>query len=356
MEALFNSHKVKYEKLNELINKELIQLGNTVDVYINLENIINKLTARIYVEELLTDNKDDYMYRFISNVCNIGAHYKSYFTKRGIDCRVFIYMQYPFDCKNIKNRSILPEYREYYDFKFTRNAGNSAVSKMINDAVPFIKIILEYIQGVYFIESGRAENSVVPYIIDSNSTITKFIVSDKLYDFQYVNHGFNIIIPKKEKSVIMTYGNAVDIIKKMNGVKNEVSFKPELIPFIVSIVGSEHRNIYKVKGLAVKRVFSLLQAAIEAKLIAPNTNNPYLLIENVVQHKYREQVFNNFYCVDIEYQYKMLNVQDIQHITKQMTDKFDNNSLKEINDKYFKDYPLMVMELTSVGKKKKLKF
>lgn len=359
MEALFNSYKIKYEKMNELINKEHLSLKGNIDVYINLENVLNRLTSRVYTEPLLTQVNDDNIYRFISNVCNLAAHYKAYFTKRGMEARVFLYMQYPFDCSNIRNRSILPEYREYYDYKFTRNAGISAVSKMINDSISFIKIILEYVQGVYFIESGRIENSVIPYVINTSNDKnenTKFIVSDKLYDFQYVNYGFNVLIPKKEKSLLMTFGNAIDIIKKMNKVNNSVDIRPELIPFIVSIVGSEHRNIYNVKGLGIKRVFSLLESAVKSKVIASNTNNPYLLIENLVQHKYRSQVFNNFYCVDIDYQYKMLNIQDIQHITKQLVDKFDNASLREINDKHFKDYPLMVMELTSIGKKKKLIF
>lgn len=356
MEALFNSYKIKYEKMGELITKENINLTNEVDVYVNLEVILNKLATRPYAERLLADGTDDNIYRFISNVCNIAAHYKAYFTKRKMEARIFLYMQYPFDCKNLRNRSILPEYREYYDYKFSRNAGISPISKMINDSISFIKIILEYVQGVYFIESGRIENSVIPYILKGDSNRTKFIVSDKLYDFQYVNHGFNILVPKKDKSLLMTYDNAISAIKKMNTIKRGADVKSDLIPFIVSIVGSEHRNIYNVKGLGVKKVFALLDAAIDTNTITSNTNNPYLLIDNVVAHKFREQVFNNFYCVDVDYQYKMLSIQDIQFITKQLVDKFDNASLREINDKHFKDYPLMVMELTSIGKKKKLIF
>ena len=56
---------------------------------------------------------------------------------------------------------------------------------------------------------------------------------------------------------------------------------------------------------------------------------------------------NNFYCTDIDFQLLSLNTRDHYNIISQLKDKFDNVSLKKINDKYFTEYPLQLIEVTS---------
>ena len=46
----------------------------------------------------------------------------------------------------------------------------------------------------------------------------------------------------------------------------------------------------------------------------------------------------------------MLNIKDLYVITSQIVDKFDNETLKKLNDKYFELYPIQLMELTSGSK------
>jgi len=62
----------------------------------------------------------------------------------------------------------------------------------------------------------------------------------------------------------------------------------------------------------------------------------------------KEQILVNFQCTDIYSQYNRLNKKDIYDVLDQLKDKFDNVSLKKINDKYFEDFPLMIQEITAV--------
>jgi hypothetical protein len=66
-------------------------------------------------------------------------------------------------------------------------------------------------------------------------------------------------------------------------------------------------------------------------------------------------LLNNFYCIDLDTQFQMLNIKDLYTINEQIVDKFDNASLKNINDQYFGSYPLYLLELTAADKLKKKK-
>ena len=82
---------------------------------------------------------------------------------------------------------------------------------MITETIPFLHLITEYIDGVYFIESSQVENSLVPYIIEKeNNNKINFIISGDIYDIQMVNHNFNVILPKGDNSFICTDKNIIN--------------------------------------------------------------------------------------------------------------------------------------------------
>lgn len=358
MEVFFNMYKVKYNKLLELLKEnEDINIGtnDTVHIYINIETILLKMCNPNTIQYLSVGQ--NVKNEFIANVINLAAHYRLFFTRHKIDSKVFLYTP-SINIKNYKNSIYNKDYRMYSVFKFSENAGNIAMHNLVTDTIPFIKLITEYIQGVYFIESNQIENSLIPYIINEelNANTKNFIVTGDLYDLQYVNYDCNIIIPKGEESFICTKSNTISYLKSIYECKGSYNFSSNFISFILSIVGSKYRNIYNIKGLGMKTVFKVIQRAIDGKLVSNNIDNIYLLI-NIIKSNVRDEIMNNYKCVDLNYQYTQLNKKDIFDIMDQIKDKFDNIALKKINDRYFNQFPLMLQEITAtVNIRRDIKF
>ena len=355
LDIIFNMYKIKYVKLNELLKTEYPGLKpySTVSVFINLENIINKL-ATTYTDEYLRVKNEEKIFEFISNVINIAAHYRAFFISSKIYCKVYLYLPYPFKMSLQKNKTINYEYRKYYEYKFNKNPTNYVLSETISSSIEFIQTICEYIDGVYFITSGNIENSVIPYIImnENQDVDANFIVSTNQYDFQYVNIGGKILVPNKENSMLLTSDNIIDYVCSNHNIVNNSSVTAGHLPFILSVIGNKQRNIYNLKGYGVKTVFKALQTAINKSVISPDTTNINLLL-HLINEKFHSQVLSNFYCTDIVYQYNNLLKKDIYYIMSQLKDKYDNNSLKKINDMYFTQYPINIIEVTKQVASKK---
>ena len=349
MELYFNLFKVKYVKLLDLFRADTsinIALKDTVNVFINLEPIYTKMCNPTVNDYLKVKGKTAHI-EFIACVINLAAHYKWFFTKNKIKSRIYLYFP-SLSLSQHKNRVFNKEYRRVFEYKFTEDVGNHLLYKMITSTIPFIETIMEYIQGVYYLDSNNIENSLIPEIINkaNNDNAINFIVSNSLYDWQYVNKGFHIIIPKRDDSVVVSKHTAMELLYDLNNIEGSFSLAPKIFPFLISIVGSKNRNIYNVKGVGMKTAIKLLQSAVDNKLITNEITNIHLLLE-VIKPGWRDLILTNYYCTDIDSQYNQLKSKDIYDITSQIRDRFDNVSLKKINDKYFTHHPIQLMEITA---------
>lgn len=347
LDPLFNLFKIKYAKLDELITKHCTEIGPTsrVNLFINLEPIIRKLTASNVDEYLRVKNKEK-SYELISNIINLASHYRMFFTKSKLYSKVYMYVNYPFRSQ-YKNRMLNSKYRKDYEQKFTDNPKAMVLSHTMDNIIPFIKIILEYVEGVYLIPSGAVEASVVPQVINKEypNTHLNLLVSTDRYDYQYVNQGFYILRPKKDQSYIVSPQNAVEIMKLEDKVVDPTLVGNNFIPFILSVLGDKNRSIPKLKRVGIAGIVTMLHKAIEDNIIGPDVRNINILSQ-IIKDEYRAQVMTNFYTTDIESQVQALNVRDIHMIKEHIVDKFDNVSLKKMNDEYFHGYPIQLMELT----------
>lgn len=350
MELFFNLYKIKYNKMMELLRHDPnINIGSndTVNVFINLEPIFMKMCVG-KVNEYIKTSGNKAQIEFIANVINLAAHYKWFFVKNRIKTRIYLHFQ-SLTVNEYKNREFNPDYRKYYHHKFIGNTDNSALSKVIQDSIPFIQLILEYIEGVYFINADYIENSTVPYIVrelDTDKRTHNFIVTSSIYDFQYVNHGYSILVPKQDESELLNKYNVMDFIYRINKIPSTSYLPSEFIPFILSIVGNTRRNIYNIKGMGIKTTIKTLQRAMDQKIITSGTTNIGLLSQ-IIKPAFRKQIVDNFYCTDVKFQHSLLTYTDIRGVESQLIDRFDNVALKKINDKYFKYYPIQIVEITA---------
>jgi len=215
------------------------------------------------------------------------------------------------------------------------------------------------VEGVYLIEADSIESSLVPHIIkkDTPANEVNFILSSDRYDYQYVNKDYYIIRPKQDESYIVDKNNLIRVLKLEDKIVNDVSVGSHFYPFILSLLGDKHRNIEKIKRIGLASLLKTIKSAIDSEVIGKDVTSINIL-SSIIKKEYVGLLLTNFYCTDIDTQFAMLNIKDLYSITEQLVDKFDNTALKRINDQYFKNNPIYLLELTganSLIKKKKPK-
>lgn len=354
----FNLFKVKYDLLTNLLRESRdINIGSrdNVNVFIDIEPILIKL-SNSYINEYIKSGDKSVVYEFISNIVNLAAHYRWFFTKYKLSSRIYLCMP-SVTTRVYKNTVYHSDYRQYFTFKFLDDVENEPLRNLIVQSLEYTRLIIEYIQGVYFIESGSIENSVIPYLIQqyNDDKSVNFIVTNSSYNFQYVNYNTNIIIPRKEESVLLTKSNVIDFMVELYECRGNYTIGPKLLPFILSIVGNKYRNIYNIKRMQMKSAFKLIQKALDGGLITNNITNVYMLSKTMIP-SVREQLVLNYNLTDIQTQYNRLNKKDLFGIYEQLKDKLDNVSLKKINDKLFVKDPLMLVEITTIPYQGNVKF
>lgn len=347
IDPIFNMFKTKFTVMDSL--NVLDKTVDRVDIYINLENIFKVLLSPRVNNYLMATSEGDNQFRLnlISNIVNLAQHYRLYVSKYGKDSRVFLYWNY--GKNSYKNSAYIPGYREYYHHKMFKNEGCGYIVRNLSECSNILNKIVHYINQVYLIDGGAVDSSVVPYIVEENiycsredPSVQKIIVSNTKYDFQYVCYNFTVLETNKDDSCIITKDNVIDTLKTRMNVKTELEIPSNLIPFTISLLGDRYRNIPKLSGVGLSTIIKMINTALDKVLITNNTQDVDML-SRIIAEKYRSQFINNYLCTYIPRQYTDLSPLDIRHIEEQIIDKFDDSALNMMNERYFREFPLMLI-------------
>lgn len=347
LDVIFNMFKVRYAKLDEIISKNCTVLTpqSKINLFINLEPIMRKL-ASSDVDLYLKVKKEDKVQEMISSIVNLAAHYRKFFSNNKLYSEVYMYMGYPFNT-HYKNRGYDEKYRTTYEHKYTKDPKQMILGHVLDSVIPFTKVILEYIKGVYFIESGDVEPSVIPHLIlqENPSNHVNFMLTTERYDYQYTQDDFYIIRPKRDNSYMVTKENVIRMMKLEDKIVNDIDLPANFVPFILSILGDKNRDISKISRVGLSSIIKLIDHGINQNLINRNVDNINLLID-IIKGEAKSQVLTNYYLTDVHSQYNTLNLKHRYSITSQIVDKFDNVSLRKINEEHFGLYPMYIEEIT----------
>lgn len=352
-ELHFNMFKIKYSKLDELLKDFTFEKGEEVYIYINIESILKKLSSTIADRQnIINPSKRNLV--LTSCVFNLVSHYRYYFHKKSICSRIFVYGPESIDVKYL-NREYNKDYRMKAVIMNTEET--SSIAKTYEDSVKMIKTILNYIEGVYFITSGIIEPSIVPLVISKyfRTEVNKnFLITDDRYEYQYIKEYFIILKPRMDKSQLIDSLNVMDILKsktKCNNIENpDINF----LPFIISVLGDKYRNIDKIKGLGISRIYSSIEEGLKNNIITDDINNINSLA-CLIKEEFQNDFLINYMTTSIYEQYKKISDVEEKYILNQIIDKHDGGYLKIVNEDHFYEYPLNIIEINTGIKKRKLK-
>lgn len=360
IEPIFNMFKVKFDIMDKwhLINNKNVRRGN---VYINLENVFKLLivpNVNNFVQAAANfDEVGNYLQKFslslISNIINLGQHYRLWFVKNGYDAKVFLYWNYPLPSK-FKNSEFIPIYRNTHIDRFTRDKMDRAsILGCLIEAFGALTSFVRYVDDVYLINPYEVESSLVPLILDrevyskDGVNTLNLLITSSLYEYSYVNYGFKVINifaggTNRRQPILIDDKNVIEVMKIKQGNKTVLTVPSNFVEFIVALLGDTDRNLSKLTGLGLYSIFKLIATALDRRLITDNTKDINMLL-SIIRDDMKDIFERNYLCTNLEYQYDRLEPLDIHKIKSCLVDNFDEANLNSFNEKYFKHAPIEII-------------
>jgi hypothetical protein len=374
--------KCKYLYMDKLFNgrleakKNKTRLVDTVNIYINFESLYNTIRNKNVEKHLeVMDKKDSkLLYRqIISGFINVAAHYRKYFNRHKVKTNiVFYYNEIGEDPEEYNNTPLYEEYREHF-FNSLHSLDRFNVNNMILDAIPFMHIITEYIEDVYFVGTRHVESSLIPFIFMMEGYLPcnmNMIISKDVYDLQYCNYNCLVISRYANEPVLLTKRNVMKFLCYKNNmdVERMTSFMhPKLITFILACIGDKKRSIYPIHRMGFKTVYRQLMNLYDAGYIFDD--DPDTMKINSLMHVLNKNesklvnaeslasiIVSQYQVTDFESQFRVVNDTQKKLLTDQIVNKTDVGALMDINSRYFEDFPLMLMELNQYNKNRDLDY
>lgn len=348
VDPIFNMMKVRFGIMDNLhvISKEV----ERVNVFINLEDPFKYLLTPRLDGQLKAAgfNGTSIQRSLMSNIVNLGQHYRLYCRKLNKDSRIFLYWNYP--KANYANRAYWAKYREEHDRRMNRNINAELLTNAIRMMHPYLMGLIPFVRQIYIINGGELEASVVPYIItqfyNDGVPTQNLMISRDSYDYQYLGKGFTILDPRGLDSELVTEENVANKIKGRSTIKIPLSVPSGLIAFVDALLGDEYRCIPKLEGIGLAGAVKAINSAISNHLITETTRDCDILA-TILKDTIRSRFVRNYKMVNIDLQYKKMTPNQEDFIRTQIVDKFDDRTLQELNSTFFQTDPLMLIDTES---------
>lgn len=342
---------LKWNLMDQMIKDSFytIKEGDKVNVFINLESVLNNLTLQRNLQTLINFNKQKVVIELESAIINLMAHYRSYFRKEKCDVTMYFY----FTSLEFNNQQMIVYnkfYRSYYKNRYVKNPQFRSMGEILNKIIiPEIKLILLYVPKCYFIETKSFDGSIIPEIISKFSNNKNVIISGDIFDTLYMlDPNFLVFYIKRKYSNLIVTNNIPETVQSIIRDENpwDLSiFNSEMyFRLLLSIKGSKIRNIKSAKGFGYNKFLTLLKNGMSTGLILKDFTSIDSIIE-IFPKEYREDIKNAFQCTSIETQYSLLSDIDIEEIKSQIIDKTDMESLNALNNRRFLDNPIQLNSL-----------
>lgn len=238
---ILNESKVKYDRLNELLSDQLMDLrfAEQVNIIVDLKEVVKKFFRP---DMFPADKRPIYIVEEIaSDIINIVGHYRNYFYKKNKYTTFYFLYSYG-KCQEMISE--FPEYKAEYYRKYFDDPDNQDKTTIISNAIHVVESVLTTIPHCVFVDTTSHDELVyakaLTHLIPKNQ-LTILLSNDDIM-YQLLSKNVFLINLKGIKSDLVTMDNAVQILTK----KKEPTFSSKLIPLLIAISGNKK---YSFKGL-----------------------------------------------------------------------------------------------------------
>lgn len=369
LDKIFNSHKVKYATMELLFQDvEVHKMISRVNVFINLESIFHLFHNTMMENMVHSMDKGEtaeFYVSCISNAINLAAHYRRFFTKNRIKSNIILFMcGYDEESKQ-NNQMYVDTYREKFIYNYTENPNYTLLNELFFSAFRSIKNVAEYIEDVHLVKSTRVESSLIPLVLLDQKVLDgqiNIMVSRDTYDLQYTSKGFLVLFPKGESSVLVTKDNLFRVLRNKYEFKGDRDLPSYLLSFILAVTGDKKRNLGKLKGVSWKKVYSDLCKLFKKLDIDEDEYVGFEAVAGCIktnpndEDDKRQKLINNYLCIDLDRQLGMVSEPQAMEITSQLINRYEVDTLENLNSTKFALAPINVIELNQYSAKRKSLF
>lgn len=256
--VILNESKIKYEKLDELLEKQLldIRFSQQVNIIVDVKEIIKKF----FRPDILPDsgNQARLVEEISSDMINIIGHYRNYFYKKQKYTN-FIFLYSYSECEEIKK--ILPEYKQEYYQKYFYSKENERKINITSRAIKVLEKVVNTIPNSVFIETSDVDELLYArYIIESSqSNIMNIILSNDEVFYQLLNQHTFILNLKGIKSNLLISETVVNTMTK----KTDCTLTANSIPLIIALSGNKKYSIQGINSIATIKAVNTIEKLIE---------------------------------------------------------------------------------------------
>lgn len=343
---LINTHKIKYSVLDTLV-KELPYDTDFITIYIDFDSIMRKFFRKDLVDVFEAFNSYEKL-MFSSEVINIGVHYRHYFWSR-YKIKTDVYFLF----NSIKDTNITDINKEFNLKKYDRDPMYNIIEKTMKRNFKLINVIKDYLPQMYFIDGRGIETFILPYVlmeklVPMKNHLNLILSTDKLM-YQYTSEpNTSVLKLQYDRSYVVNSDNVIGHL-----FKDEKSnfIHPSYSKFILAMSGCNTCDLKNVKGLGVGKTRKILDdISIHnnidlGKKISPKMFKSFLKEEKIMTEERIKQFNNNLKCINAKKWYKTLSESQKNIITTQISDKLDNNGIMGINEEYYPDNPIQLLEI-----------
>lgn len=342
IEYILLSNYIKYEELQRLTLEAFYNSNaEVVNVYIDLANMLNS----IYQSGVRIEN-----YSVItSTVVNLCAHIRSYYRSRHrVETNIFII--YSTNDSN-SNRKFYLDYNKSHNAKL---ASKPQIHDIVLSNLKLLNILTPYLPDIYF-RYGTFEPGVIIYdtIIDQTSKGNNYpniILSKDLYMYQLPAMLNNTVLFRK-KSDGRSYSVRLtnNIYRYFYDSRNkecanlDARIHGSLLSLLITMTNLPSRNIYALldTNTALKLINkSVLETGSIPNLYTMDMEYVYTVLNDIRTLNIDMVTFcNRFKAIDVRYQHMIFQASPESKVNY-ILNLNDPNSVREINNKYFKTNPL----------------
>ena len=338
---IFNEARPKYEKLDELLSQQLIDIkfSNQVNIIIDLKEIIRKFfRPDIGINETKSSLEIE---EISSDILGIIAHYRNYFYKKGKYTSFYFMYSYKKCDEFIKD---YPDYKKEYYEKYI--FGDYPKCDIAKRAIEVIEKVSKCFPHVEFIETSKFDEYIYTKFLQTilnKNEITLILSNDQIF-YQLINDNTFILNIKGIKSQLVTPENCLQVLSK----KDNIGISSKLLPLILAIGGCKKASIAGLPNVATIKAINiisklckdnkiidsnLIELPIKFSELNPKVNSEKNLIDN------KDLITSNYKFIrGDEIMYKnILSLKNDFLFGKKIIAK---SYFLELNSKIFAAYPL----------------
>lgn len=249
---ILNESKIKYDKLNEILEQSLLDISfkPEINIIVDLKEVIKKFFRPDFFPNIV--NVSEIIEEISSDIINIISHYRNYFYKKGKHSN--FYFLYSFsECEEIKKA--FPNYKKDFYDKYFRNKEDIKKIDIIKSSMKIVEKVVNKVPYARFINTSKYDELVyAKFIIEkTKENEMNIILSNDSTFFQLLNNHTFLINLKGIKSSLITKDNAIKDL-----IKEDSELSSNLIPLILSIGGNKKYSINNIPSVAIKKAVNIL--------------------------------------------------------------------------------------------------